>query len=56
MRYCVYQIPWSATHYKTISIGNILVSLVHRKFHLNLEKVITSVEKLKLGKRLKSVP
>ena len=52
MRYCVYQIPWSATHYKTISICNILVSLVHQKFHLNLEKVITSVVKVETGKEV----
>ena len=31
---------------------NILVSLVHRKFHLNLEKVITSVVKVETGKEV----
>ena len=52
MRYCVYQISWSATHYKTISSCNILVSLVHQKFHLNLEKVFTSVVKVETGKEV----
>ena len=39
-------------HYKTISICNILVSLAHQKFHFNLEKVITSVLKVEIGKEV----